>query len=493
MKKHTGSISTFITFVIIGAILVSGYLYLYQDDEEPIITIETAIVERGDINRGVATSGSVRALVTVEVGSQLSGQIAELNVDFNSAVTAGQLIARIDPKTFESRVQQNEADLKVAKATIQVKQAGITRAEANLRRAELDFNRQKTLLQKGTVSETTLDAARAEYESTKAEVEMAKAELDNARAAAKQRKAALDSAAIDLERTFIRSPIDGVVIERSVDVGQTVAASLSSPVLFKIAQDLREIQIEANVDEADIGNVKKGNSISFTVDAYPDEEFTGSVGQVRLFPTELQNVVTYTVIITAKNPDMKLLPGMTANVEIVTGKRQNVLRVANEALRFRPRDAVETESRINDGAASSGGRHRDRMEKMHAELEKLGVDNEQIQEIREGMRQVMVAMREQMQSGSGDPSAFREQMMANRDRILQRVLTPEQFDQFIHATTTSIKIRQGDLWIQNNAGEKERRSVRLGLSDDYYTEIIDGDIEEGSEVITRVREKNPDG
>ena len=408
MKKHTGSFSTFITFVIIGAILVSGYLYFYQDDSEPIITIETAIVERGDINRGVATSGSVRALVTVEVGSQLSGQIVELNVDFNSAVTAGQLIARIDPKTFESRVQQSEADLKVAKATIQVKQAGITRTEANLRRAELDFNRQKTLLQKGTVSETTMDAARAEYESTKAEVEMAKAELDNARAAAKQRKAALDSAAIDLERTFIRSPIDGVVIERSVDVGQTVAASLSSPVLFKIAQDLREIQIEANVDEADIGNVKKGNSTSFTVDAYPDEEFTGSVGQVRLSPTELQNVVTYTVIITAMNPDMKLLPGMTANVEIVTGIRQNVLRVANEALRFRPRDAMETEFRINDGAASSGG-------------------------------------------------------------------------------------RQGELWIQTDAGEKERRSVRLGLSDDHYTEIIDGDIEAGTEVITRIREKKTDG
>lgn len=408
MKKNTGSFSTFITFVIIGAILVSGYLYFYQDDSEPIITIETAIVERGDINRGVATSGSVRALVTVEVGSQLSGQIAELNVDFNSAVTAGQLIARIDPKTFESRVQQSEADLKVAKATIQVKQAGITRTEANLRRAELDFNRQKTLLQKGTVSETTMDAARAEYESTKAEVEMAKAELDNARAAAKQRKAALDSAAIDLERTFIRSPIDGVVIERSVDVGQTVAASLSSPVLFKIAQDLREIQIEANVDEADIGNVKKGNSTSFTVDAYPDEEFTGSVGQVRLSPTELQNVVTYTVIISAMNPDMKLLPGMTANVEIVTGIRQNVLRVANEALRFRPRDAMETEFRINDGAASSGG-------------------------------------------------------------------------------------RQGELWIQTDAGGKERRSVRLGLSDDHYTEIIDGDIEAGTEVITRIREKKTDG
>ncbi len=427
MKKRASSFSTIITFVIIGGILVSGYWSFYQDESEPVTTIETAIVKRGDIKRGVATSGSVRALVTVEVGSQLSGQIAELKVDYNSAVSAGQLIARIDPKTFESRVQQSKADLKVAKATVQVKQAGITRAEANLRRAELDYNRQKPLLQKGTVSETSLDALRASYESAKAEVEMAKAELDNARAAAELRQAALDSAAIDLERTYIRSPIDGVVIERSVDVGQTVAASLSSPVLFKIAQDLREIQIEANVDEADIGNVKKGNAVSFTVDAYSDEEFTGSVNQVRLSPTELQNVVTYTVIITAKNPDMKLLPGMTANVEIVTGKRQNVLRVANEALRFRPRDAVETVAGNNKSVAFAGGQPGGGMERMRAELEKLGVSNEQMQEIQAGMRQGMAAMREQMQTGEGDPSAFREQMMANRDRILQRVLTPEQF------------------------------------------------------------------
>jgi len=488
MKKHAGSFSTFITFVIIGAILVSGYLFFYQDESEPIITIETAMVERGDIKRGVATSGSVRALVTVEVGSQLSGQIAEIKVDYNTAVSAEQLIARIDPKTFESRVQQSEADIKVAKATVRVRLAGVTRAEANLRRAELDYNRQKPLLQKGTISETSLDAARAEYESAKAEVEMAKAELDNARAAAEQRQAALGSAVIDLERTYIRSPIDGVVIERSVDVGQTVAASLSSPVLFKIAQDLREIQIEANVDEADIGNVKKANAVSFSVDAYPDEEFTGSVDQVRLSPIELQNVVTYTVIITAKNPDIKLLPGMTANVEIVTGKRQNVLRVANEALRFRPRDAGETGAGNNKGVAFAGGRSGSGMERMSAELEKLGVSNEQMQAIRTEMRQGMAALREQMQSGSGDPSAFREQMMANRDRILQRLLTPEQFDQFKQTTSARIKFRQGELWIQNNVGEKERRSVRLGLSDDYYTEIIDGDIEEGTEVITRIRE-----
>ncbi len=175
MKKRSGFSINTVTLIIVGVILVGGYFYFYQDNDEPVITIETAIVERGDIKRSVATSGSVRALVTVEVGSQLSGQIAELHVDYNSPVSAGQLIARIDPKTFASRVQQSEADVKVARANAQVRQAGITRAEANLCRAELDYNRQKPLLQKGTISETDLDAARADYESAQAEVKMAQA------------------------------------------------------------------------------------------------------------------------------------------------------------------------------------------------------------------------------------------------------------------------------------------------------------------------------
>ncbi|MCW8926398.1 MAG: efflux RND transporter periplasmic adaptor subunit [Xanthomonadales bacterium] len=298
--------------------------------------IETTQLDVGNIVRAVATSGAVRPLITVEVGSQLSGQLADIYVDFNSEVKAGDIIALIDSKTFESRVVQSSADLKVARSNVIVQRAAIDRAKANLRKARLEYERAEPLANAGTLSASDFDTALASFESAKADLTMAEAQLQNALANEEQRQASLESAEIDLERTKIRSPIDGVVIERAVDQGQTVAASFSAPVLFRIAQDLTKIQIEANVDEADIGNVVEGNEASFTVDAYPDLEFTGRVEQVRLAPNETNNVVTYTVIITADNPDLKLLPGMTAIVEIITGKAENVLRVSNDAVRFRP-------------------------------------------------------------------------------------------------------------------------------------------------------------
>jgi len=298
--------------------------------------IETTELDTGDIIRAVATSGAVRPLITVEVGSQLSGQLAELYVDFNSKVKADQVIALIDAKTFESRVVQSRADLEVARSNVIVQNAAIDRAKANLRKARLEYERAEPLAKAGTLSTSEFDTALASFESAKADVTMAEAQLQNALANQKQRQASLESAEIDLERTKIRSPIDGVVIERAVDQGQTVAASFSAPVLFRIAQDLTKIQIEANVDEADIGNVVEDNEATFTVDAFPDLEFEGQVEQVRLAPNETNNVVTYTVIVTADNPDLKLLPGMTAIVEIITGRVENALRVSNDAVRFKP-------------------------------------------------------------------------------------------------------------------------------------------------------------
>ena len=322
--------------VVVGAALAAIYFFSNGENGSgsSAVRIETAEIDRGDIIRSVATSGAVRPLITVEVGSQLSGQLAEIYADFNTEVVKDQVIALIDAQTFETRVLQSQADLKVAESNIVVQQAGVTRARANLRRAQLEYERAEPLRDKGTLSASEYDTSLANFESAKADLTMAQAQLQNARSALEQRKASLESAQIDLERTKIRSPIDGVVIERAVDQGQTVAASLSSPILFQIAQDLREIQIEANVDEADIGNVRDGNQVTFSVDAYPDREFSGVVNQVRLAPVEQNNVVTYTVIITADNPELKLLPGMTAIVEIVTGTSEDVLRVANEALRF---------------------------------------------------------------------------------------------------------------------------------------------------------------
>lgn len=343
-----------VVIVVIAYVLLSGN---GASGEARQTQIETTKLDVGDITRAVATSGAVRPLITVEVGSQLSGQLSEIYVDFNSEVKAGDVIALIDAKTFESRVVQNRADLEVARSNVIVQRAAIDRAKANLRKARLEYERAEPLTKNGTLSASEFDTALAGFESAKADLTMAEAQLQNALATQEQRQASLESAEIDLERTKIRSPIDGVVIERAVDQGQTVAASFSAPVLFRIAQDLTKIQIEANVDEADIGNVVEGNEASFTVDAYPDLEFAGRVNQVRLAPNETNNVVTYTVIITADNPELKLLPGMTAIVEIVTGRVEGSLRVSNDALRFKPAPGSEMALKLSQGRPSQGAGH----------------------------------------------------------------------------------------------------------------------------------------
>lgn len=451
-------------------------------------TIETATVERGDISRSVATSGSVEALVMVEVGSQLSGQIKEIYVDFNDRVTAGQVIALIDPQTFQSRLSQAEADVKVAEANIAVREAAIARTEANLRKSSREFERQKPLAEQGTISASALDATQAAFESMQAELKMEQAQYRNAQAAFEQRLAAVEAARVDFERTNIRSPIDGVIIERAVDVGQTVAASMSAPKLFLIAQDLSKIQIEANVDEADIGNVSTGNKVSFTVDAYPDRTFSGTVEQVRLAPNEEANVVTYTVIISAENPGRSLLPGMTANVEIVTGNRENVLRLSNEAFRFRPPTdnenpfAQPTQGGGGPGGGRGGGG--DMAAQFNENLAKLGVPKATIDAISSDMRKDMGALFSQFGSPDADRDALRQQMTTIRDRVLSRHLTSDQQREL--AMLLAAAGRRANIWISGEDGAPEAKAIRVGISDDRFTEIVTG-LAEGDEVITRVR------
>src|SRR5262245_8994976 len=298
---------------------------------------EVAEVSEGPIRKLVATSGPVRALVTVSVSSQLSGQIRDLKIDFNSEVRAGEELAIIDDKTFVAKVAQANAELVAAKATRLNNEAALAKAEAIERNAARLLQRQEALASKGIAATTTLDAATRDADVAKAEIEVAKAQLETTKATIAQREAQLLQAQIDLDRTRIKSPIDGTVIGRTVDVGQIVAASLQAPELFKIAQDLRHIRIEAQVNEADVGAVSEGNSVEFTVDAYPGRRFQGKVSQVRLGALELNNVVTYTVMIDADNDDRKLLPGMTANARIETAKLDNALRFPTDALRFKPR------------------------------------------------------------------------------------------------------------------------------------------------------------
>ena len=324
-----------------------------------------ASVERGPIAAVVAASGTLNAVTTVQVGSQISGQVKEIFADFNTPVTSGQVIARIDPATFELRVAQARADLDaahsavaVARSALAAQQAEIARVKVALVDAERDLERKRTLVDKNYISGAELDKARTVAASTReqlravqAQLKVGEAQVRSALATVKQRESLLQQAEVDLQRTIIRAPVDGTVILRNVDAGQTVAASLQAPVLFTIAQDLRDMQVEAAIDEADVGRLRVGMPVGFGVDAFPRRSFSGEIRQIRKSPLNVQNVVSYTVIISAANPDLALLPGMTANVRIQVESRESALKVANAALRWRPPEPGEAR-----GAAASSGR-----------------------------------------------------------------------------------------------------------------------------------------
>ncbi len=375
MQRNTQLI---FSLIAAAAVVAAGAWFFLRNGQSTAAVYRLAPVEKGPIVSAVSTSGTLNAVITVQVGSQVSGQIKEMLADYNSEVTAGQVIARIDPETFEAKVGQAEAELAVAGANVGIQEAGVERAQKEYANAEAALNsaraqtekarvtlenarrnmeRRLALYRSGATSEsqaddarTARDQAQAQLSSTaadekaaaslvasrKAAVKSALAQVEYARQQVRQRKAALHQASVDLEHTFIRSPVDGVVIERAVDVGQTVAASLQAPKLFTIAQDLRELQVEADVDEADIGRVHMGQSAVFTVDAFPGRDFHGHVLQIRMAARIVQNVVTYTVLISTKNPDLRLLPGMTANIRIIVAKRPEAIKVPNAALRFRP-------------------------------------------------------------------------------------------------------------------------------------------------------------
>lgn len=326
---------------IIGAILIVLLISVLNTEKEEALDYASIAIESGPIREVVSATGTLSALITVEVGSQLSGQISELFVDFNSEVKEGEVIARLDPATFETRVAQAEAELAIAKANVTQAKASLSEARALDNDAVRSRERNEDLRKRGNVSAAQLETAIANAEQTRARLISAQAQIETAEAQVNQRQASLDSAKVDLERTYIRSPVGGVVIERAIDVGQTVAASLQAPILFTIAKDLRQMQLEVSVDEADIGRVQKDLPVSFTVDAYPEKVFNGQVEQVRKAPLVEQNVVTYTVIVSTENNDQFLLPGMTANVEIIIDERENALLIPNQAFRFMPENGRE--------------------------------------------------------------------------------------------------------------------------------------------------------
>jgi HlyD family secretion protein len=310
--------------VIIGLLVIATAFR--QCRQRGAANYQTATITRGPITQAVTATGTLNPVVNVQVGSQVSGNIAKLFVDFNSEVKAGQVVAQIDPVLFQATVTQAEGDLANAQAALEL--------------AKVNATRTQELFTRKTSSQADLDQAMANLHQAEANVKIKQGAIDRARA--------------DLEHCTITSPIDGVVISRSVDVGQTVAASLQAPVIFAIANDLTKMQIDANVAEADVGVVKIDQNVDFTVDAFPMETFHGKVVQVRNAPITVQNVVTYDTVIGVSNPELKLKPGMTANVSIIVSHKEDVLQIKNAALRYRPPDATPVETRKT--AANRAGR-----------------------------------------------------------------------------------------------------------------------------------------
>ena len=360
-RSRTKTVLTLALVLVAGAALT---FWALGRDQATGSSLLKGRVERGSIRITVTATGTLEAVRTVQVGSQISGQIAKLHADYNSAVKQGQLLAEIDPRTFESQVLTEQAQLASANARLQSAQADLLNQEANLvqveasvkvaevayENAKLLHDRSQQLLKKGLVSENDDDVARTNAESAAARLDQARATVKQAQAQIRSRQAALEQvrsdivganaqlerAEINLELTKIYSPVDGVVISRSVDIGQTVAASLSAPILFLIANDLAQMQVKASIDEADIGKITPDAQVSFTVDAYPTDYFTGTISEVRLEPQTVQNVVTYSTIIAVQNPQLKLKPGMTANLTVTIEEHNDVLTVPNAALRFTP-------------------------------------------------------------------------------------------------------------------------------------------------------------
>jgi HlyD family secretion protein len=313
---------TLITLVVLAILAAGGATYYAQWRTPRPPEITTVGLSRGDIVDAVSATGTLEAVTTVQVGTQVSGTIMELLADFNDQVRRGDVIARLDPSLFETQVEQARANLVRAQADVERLRVAAEDADRKLQRA-------RELRDRRLISEN-------DFESAEVAARAARAQLRSAEAQVEQARASLNQAQVNLEHTVIRAPIDGIVISRNVDVGQTVAASMQAPTLYVLAADLRHMQVNANIDEADIGRIRPGQRVRFRVDAYPLDEFVGTVSEVRLQPTVVQNVVTYTTVIDAPNDGLKLKPGMTATVAIEVARRENVLRIPNAALRFRP-------------------------------------------------------------------------------------------------------------------------------------------------------------
>jgi HlyD family secretion protein len=497
--------------VAMAAVIAAGFAF--RNQQAGTAQYLSARVDRGSLRNTVTATGTLQAVTTVQVGSQASGTISALNVDFNSRVKKGQIIAQLDPSTSQAQVVQARANLEQARAglvqaraavaqsragvtdaqakgaaansTVQNQQAGVSSARANLvaMKAQSDdalafLKQQESLLKAGVIAQRDYDLANTAYKSalarsdqaqaqlnqamvseqsaasagiaqtnaqmqqSQAQVQQSQAQVQQAEAQVQQAQAALHLAQINLTHTTIQSPIDGIVVSRDVDVGQTVAASLSAPTLFTIANDLTQMQVIANIDQADIGLVEQAKSVQFSVDAFPSDSFTGKIQQIRLNPVNTQNVVTYNVAIEVSNPEEKLKPGMTTNLTFTIDERSNVLKVPNAALRFTPQDAT-----LRTAGSDSGQR---------------------------GSRR----------SSQGQTAADAGGNAATQDGAQRGGQGGERASNFAPPSAPVLPGQTRIVWVMGQNGKPERRRITVGLSDGVATEVVDGNLKEGEMVLT---------
>src|SRR5947208_1143623 len=346
-----------IVLAIIGIIGAGAGAY-YIKNKSTDVVVNTSPITKGDIIDTVGATGTLQAVTTVQVGSQVSGNIAWLGADFNSIVRKGQVIARLDPSLFEAQLQQARANLSQTQANLTKAESDLEQRKVQLQDAQQKYTRAKELAARSLLPQSDLDSAKVAVDMAQAALASQQATVTQARAAVSQSQASVNQNQVNVDHTVITAPIDGIVTQRNVDVGQTVAASMQAPTLFIIAADLTKMQVNANIDESDVGRIRPGQHVTFRVDAYPTETFEGTVAQIRLQPVVVQNVTTYGTVIDVPNPQLKLKPGMTATVRVEIAKRSDVLRVPNASLRFRP--STEMFAALNQPvppeAVTAGGR-----------------------------------------------------------------------------------------------------------------------------------------
>ena len=435
LKRHW--VIAILTAVAVAVLIFAAFEFRGQDKPQYF----TTKADRGDIREVVEATGTINAVITVQVGSQVSGTISHLYVDFNSRVKKGQVVAQIDPPLFEGAVLQAKGDLANAKANVASAKANLEKAKATEIQTKADYDRTVGLAKERVMSQQQLDLAKANYDSAVAAVSAAAAQVTQAIAQVQQKEAALTVAQTNLDYTTIHAPIDGTVIARNVDVGQTVAASLQAPTLFTIAQDLTKMQVYASTDESDVGMIKKEQVVTFKVDAFPRDTFTGRVSQIRMNATTVQNVVTYNTVIDFDNPDLKLFPGMTAYITIPVASTSNALRVPNGALRYKPDLKAE---------------------EIRALLQKYGLDDTANGQIASSAAAEGAAAKQSRSHAPGQGASGSTQVKAPRVDVAV-------------------------LWKLHPDNTLEPVKVRTGITDHTVTEvaeILKGELQEGEDLVT---------